>query len=104
MAIRRRFDREFKLQILQHAEHQPLAEVCREHNLHPNTVTRWKRELEQYHMEAFRGRGSTYKLEAKLGEAYRVIGQLYAEITLLKKAVQIAQEKRAEERMLRFTK
>ena len=34
MTTKRRFDREFKLQILQQAEHKPVAEVCREHNLH----------------------------------------------------------------------
>lgn len=104
MATKRRFDREFKLRILQQAEHQPMAEVCREHNLHPNMISRWKRELEQYPKDAFKGKGNTYKVEAQLTEAQRLIGQLYAENALLKKAIQSVQERRAEERLLRCTR
>ena len=62
MATKRRFNREFKLQILRQAEHQPLAEICREHNLHPNMISRWKRELEKYSRDAFKGKGNTYKV------------------------------------------
>jgi transposase len=101
MATKRRFDREFKLQILQQAEHKPVAEVCREHNLHPNMISRWKRELEQYPKDAFKGKGNTYKVEAQLAEAQRLIGQLYAENALLKKAIQFVQERQVEERLLR---
>lgn len=104
MATRRRFEREFKLQVLQQAEHQPLAEVCREHNLNPIVIRRWEKELEQYPNDAFKGKGKMYKLEARLAEAQRLIGQLYAENALLKKAIQSAQERQAEERMLRCTK
>jgi len=104
MATKRRFNREFKLQILQQAEHQPVAEVCREHNLHPNMISRWKMELEKYSRDAFKGKGNTYKVEAQLAEAQRLIGQLYAENALLKKAIYSVQERQAEERMLRCTK
>lgn len=104
MATRRRFDRDFKLQVLQQAEHQPLAEVCREHSLHPNMISRWRWELEQYPKDAFRGKGHKYKVEAQLAEAQRLIGQLYAENALLKKAIQSVQERRVEERLLRCIK
>lgn len=104
MATKRRFNREFKLQILQQAECQPLAEICREHNIHPNMISRWKRELQQYQKNAFKGKGNTYKIEAQLAEAQRLIGQLYAENALLKKAIYSVQERQAEEKMLRFTK
>jgi len=104
MTTKRRFDREFKLQILQQAEHKPVAEVCREHNLHPNMISRWKKELEQYPKDAFKGKGNTYKVEAQLAEAQRLIGQLYAENAFLKKAIQVVQERQAEERLLRCIK
>ncbi len=104
MVTRRRFDREFKLQILQQAEHQPIDVLSREHNIHPNTITRWKREQRQYPTEAFKGKGNMYKLEAKLAEAQRIIGELYAENTLLKKAILSAQVRQAEERLLRSIK
>jgi transposase-like protein len=104
MATRRRFTREFKLDILRQAEHQPLAEVCREHNLQPTLVNRWKREQQQYPKEAFRGKGNLYKLEAQVAKYERLVGQLYAENALLKKAIASLQERQAEERMLRSTK
>ncbi len=104
MATKRRFDKEFKLQILQQAGCGRPAEVCREHNLHPSLISRWRRELAQYSQEAFKGKGNTYKVEAQLAEAQRLIGQLYAENAILKKAIQSAQDREAEERMLRFTK
>lgn len=98
---RRRFDRDFKLKVLQQIEQKPLAEVCREHNLLPGTIGRWRRELLQYPKEAFKGRGSAYKLEALLAEAQRLIGQLYAENAFLKKVLQGLQERQAEEKVLR---
>jgi transposase len=101
---KRRFTREFKLEIIQQAEHIPMSEICREHDIHPNMVMRWKRELRQYPQDAFKGRGNMYKLEAQLAESQRLIGQLYAENALLKKNLRSQQEKQAEERMLRCIK
>ena len=104
MATKRKFTRDFKLEVIQQIEHQPSAEVCREHNLNPNMISRWKREMEQYPKDAFKGRGNMYKMEAKLAEAQRLIGQLYAENAFLKKAIQSRQERQVEERMLRSIK
>lgn len=95
---RRSFTREFKLDILQQLEHKPLAEVCREYELHPALVIRWKREQSDYPKDAFKGHGKLYKLEAQIAERDRLIGQLYAENALLKKANAVMQEKRAEAR------
>ncbi|HZX44245.1 MAG TPA: transposase [Candidatus Nanoarchaeia archaeon] len=69
MTTRRRFDREFKLQIIREAEQKPMAELCREHNLNSTVVCRWKKELEQYPKDAFKGRGNLYKIEARLCSA-----------------------------------
>lgn len=102
--VRRTFSREFKQDILRQLEHRSTAEVCREHNLLPTLVDRWKREQRDYPKAAFRGRGKMYKLEAQLAERDRLIGQLYAENALLKKVAALELERRAEERMLRSTK
>lgn len=104
MARRRTFDREFKLDILRQVELSSKAEVCREHNLQSTLIDRWKRELHDYPKTAFQGKGKMYKLEAQLAERDRLIGQLYAENALLKKRIALAQERRAEERMMRDTK
>jgi len=101
MVKRKTYTREFKLDILRQIEEKPASEVCREHDLHPTTVNRWKREQQQYPKDAFKGKGNLYKLEAKLAERDRLIGQLYAENALLKKAITNLQERQAEERMLR---
>lgn len=104
MGRRNKFSREVKLKILREIEIRPLSEVCREHDVHPATIKRWKVERQQYPKEAFKGQGNRYKLEAKLAEKDRLIGQLYAENDLLKKAIALAQQKQAEERMLRSIK
>lgn len=101
MTTRRRFDRDFKLEVLQQIERKPLAEICREHSLHPTMISRWRKEMMQYPKEAFKGKGSAYKLEARLAEAQRLIGQLYAENAFLKKVLQGLQERQVEERVLR---
>jgi len=104
MVKRRTFTREFKLEILKQIEARPIEEVCREHELHPSVANRWKREQQDYPKTAFQGLGKMYKLEAQLAERDRLIGQLYAENSLLKKVASLEREKRAEERMLRSTK
>jgi transposase-like protein len=104
MAKRQRFDRERKLEILRDTESKPLSEVCREYNICAASIYRWRREQQQYPKDAFKGNGNAYKLEAQVAKYERLIGQLYAENALLKKAIALAQEKQAEERMLRSTK
>ncbi len=66
---RRTFTKEFKLTVLRSAEHRLLAEVCREFEVHPVLVNRWKREEHDYPGIAFKGRGKMYKLEAQLAES-----------------------------------
>lgn len=101
MRTRRTFGRELKLQILKEVETRPVGEVCREHDLLPTVVNRWRRELQDYPSNAFKGKGHLFKLEAQLAERDRLIGQLYAENALLKKAREAQAKRKAEERMLR---
>lgn len=84
---KRKFSREFKLAVLQEVDSgKSVAQVCREHDLVANLITRWKREYQENPKEAFAGKGNTWKLEAKNAELTRTIGELYLENALLKKA------------------
>lgn len=104
MTTRKKRDRDFKLEVLRQIERRPLSEVCREYEIHPSTVHRWKNEQQMYPKDAFKGQVNKYKLEAQLAEKDRLIGQLYSENALLKKAIFSLQERQAEERMLRSIK
>lgn len=104
MAKRRYFSREFKQKIVRESEIKPLVEISKEHDLHPNLITRWKREKDAYQNSAFKGNGNLYKLEAQLAEKDRLIGKLYAENEFLKKAQQTLERKREEEKALRHSK
>lgn len=85
---RRQFSREFKLQIIAEVESgKTIAQVAREHQIHPITVGNWRKELSEYGREAFAGNGNTYKLEARIAELERMIGQLTMENAFLKKAL-----------------
>lgn len=95
---RRSFTKEFKVEILKQIEVQPLVEVCREHELLPTIVARWKLEFEGNPHQAFAGKGSLWKEDAKIAQYERLIGQLYAEISFLKKVLGKVQQLRQEER------
>ena len=96
---RRRYDREFKISILSELEAgKSLAQVVREHGIHPSLSCRWKTELAENPEKAFKGNGNKYKDQARIAELERLLGQAHAEIELLKKAFTIAQKKIREER------
>ena len=85
---RRQFTKEFKLQVIREIEAgKSLAQAAREHQLHPNTILKWRKLHEQYAERAFAGNGQTYKDEARIAELERMVGQLTMENALLKKAL-----------------
>lgn len=89
MAIKRRqFTKEFKRQVIREIEAgKPLAQAAREHQLHPNTIIKWRRLHQQYAEKAFAGNGNAYTDEARIAALERKIGQLTMENDLLKKAL-----------------
>jgi len=106
MGIKRQFTKEFKLSIMRELETAKLAEVCRTHNLHPSTVSGWRKDYEANPKDAFKGHGRIWKEDAILAEKDRLIGQLYAENAFLKKALERLkqlqiEEKRKERSLLR---
>jgi transposase len=83
--------REVKLTIVRQlasGEKRP-AQICREHNLAPSVVSRWRNEYDQRGDEAFLPSSSSEPptAEAKIAELERFCGQLALENALLKKAL-----------------
>lgn len=104
MGLRKRFTRDLKLKVLSELDSgKNVAELSRVHEVHPNVIARWRREYRSNPKEAFAGKGNTWKLEAKLAERERLIGQLYAENELLKKAIESLRELQAEQRRQKRT-
>ncbi len=101
MGSRRTFTREFKRKVVEQLRVKSAAEVCREHEIGPNLLSRWKREYEENPGESFKGNGHLWKWEAKLAEKDRVIGKLYAENELLKKSISFMEQREAEEKRKR---
>lgn len=97
MGSRRIFTREFKQSVIQQLAIRSAVEICREHDLHPNMLIRWKKEYELSPEEAFKGHGKLCHETAKIERYERLIGQLYAEIDLLKKNIEIQRQLKAEE-------
>jgi transposase len=85
---RRRFTREFKLQVVREVEAgKSTAQAAREYQVHPMLIVRWRKEHQHDAERAFTGNGHLYKDEARLAELERMIGQLTMENALLKKAL-----------------
>lgn len=92
MRPRRTFTREFKLSILRELESKSAAQVSKENNILPTLLSIWKRDYEKDPRGAFSGHGNLWKEEAKIAQYERLIGQMYAEITFLKKIRQFCKK------------
>src|SRR3989338_7994551 len=101
MGSRRSFTKEFKHSVIQQLDSSSPAKICREHDIHLNMLHRWKKEYESNPSDAFQGNGKLWKEGAKIAQYERLIGQLYAEIDLLKKRTEYLKQQRAEELRMR---
>ena len=95
----RTFSREFKLEICQQissGEKRP-AQVCREHQLTPSLLHRWRQQYAQHGALAFSPEPKTEleALERKVTDLERFCGQLSLENSVLKKALQTARSRSA---------
>ena len=99
MKQRRKFTREFKLSVITELEAgKTVAQLSREHDIHPSLIGRWKKEVQQDPEKAFRGNGNACKAEARVSELEKLVGQLYAENALLKKALTSLEQRLHEQR------
>ena len=92
---RRRFTREFKLQIVRVFESGvSVAELTRQFDIHANLVYKWSQEYRNNRTGAFRGTASEsdvpQQTEQRIAELERIIGRLTVENDFLKKALQHA--------------
>lgn len=101
MGSRRTFTCEFKRKVVEQLNLVSAAEVCRDHEIGANLLSRWKREYEENPGQAFKGNGHLWKWEGKLAEKDRLIGKLYAENELLKKSLTFMEQLKAEEKIKR---
>lgn len=96
---RRRFTREFKLQVVREVEAgKSVGQAAREHQIHPNLITRWRSESAKYAGKSFAGNGNRYKDEARIAELERMVGRLAMENEFLKKVLSQLEEQRALEK------
>jgi transposase len=94
--IRRRFNKEFKLQVIREIEAgKSLAQASREYQVHPNMLRKWQQQVQSYGEQAFAGNGHRYTQEAKVAELERLIGQLTIENAFLKKVLARLEAKQA---------
>ena len=87
---RKRRSKEEKARIALEAmkEERPLAEISSQYGIHPNQITRWKKQLIQNAGEAFSNDNNNKKekeLEKYQDELYKEIGKLRVENEFLKK-------------------
>ena len=96
---KRQYTRDFKISVLHELESgRTMGEICREHSIHGSVVRRWRKQYNEDPQTAFSGSGNTSSLTAKIAERERLIGQLYVEIDILKKALYSLKTKLAEDR------
>ncbi len=55
---RKKFTREFKISVLRELENGKIAaQLCRENDIHPSMLTKWKKEYKENPNTAFSGNG-----------------------------------------------
>ena len=88
MAKRRNFTPEFKAQVvlsLLTGRKEP-ADICREQDLHPNVVSRWKTQFIEGAAAVFESSHKDNDLAERIAELERMVGRLTMENEILKKA------------------
>ena len=87
---RRRFDGRFKSRVALEAIRglRTVSEIAKQHKVHPNQVTLWKKQLLEGAQEVFEAGSSSAKRdsdEPQAAELYEQIGRLKVELEWLKK-------------------
>ncbi len=92
MSKRRTFSPEFKaqrvLEVLTGAK--TATEICREHKLKPDLVSRWKLNFLQNAAKVFQGDEEIDPTQARIAELERLVGRLTLELEVAKKVSKLS--------------
>src|SRR5258707_13931798 len=89
MRQRRQCSAEFKARVVLEvlSGQKRAAEVCREHQLKPDLLSRWKTDFVPQASTVFQGDERTQRAEQRIAELERLVGCLTLELEVAKKAV-----------------
>lgn len=87
MRQRRQFSAEFKARVVLEvlSGQKRAAEVCREHQLKPDLLSRWKADFVSQAPTVFQGDERTHRAEQRIAELERLVGRLTLELEVAKK-------------------
>ncbi len=86
---RRKFSATFKAKVAIEAlkERESLAELSRKFEIHPNIISKWKKEFLEHADQAFKDKKSETDPEVDIEKLYAKIGKLEIERDFLKKSL-----------------
>lgn len=89
MKKKRVFSPEFKARVVMTAELGITSptELCREHDLSPNLLSIWRRQLSEAVLAAFARPGPADPAQAEIAELHRTIGRMSVELEAAKQAL-----------------
>ena len=91
MAKRRAFTPEFKAQVALEviSGSQSAAEVCRQHSLKPQLLSRWKAEFIDNAARVFQSDEQRSQEQARIADMERLVGRQTLELEILKKTSRV---------------
>ncbi len=83
---RKQYSPEFKFQVTLEAlkSDKPLSEIARAYDVHPVTLSNWKKQFLDKGAEVFGGKEEVKNYEKKVSDLERILGKKEVEIALLK--------------------
>jgi transposase-like protein len=91
MPKHRQFTPEFKAKMVLEiiSGQKSAADLCREHNLKPDLVSKWKAQFLAEAANAFKRDEPTDPQQARMAELERLVGKLSLELEIAKKASEL---------------
>jgi len=88
-AKRRKFSASFKAKVAIEAlrERETLGQLAKRFDVHPNQITKWKREFVENAEKVYEGNKNDTTLAGKIDALHRKIGELEMERDFLKKSL-----------------
>jgi len=85
--LRRKFSSAFKAKVALEAvqERETIESLSKKHEVHPNQILRWKKELTENSSKVFSSETKPDKSAQLIDELYKQIGQLQVDNDFLKK-------------------